>query len=154
MNRNRQEKRVKIVLCGYYGHGNFGDEVILSLLKQKIKEICENPPRSRTVERTDGAAERTDGAAERTNGAAERTNGAAEDKFAPTACEIFVLNTKNPIKIAKMLRGADLFVFGGGSLLQDSTSVASLLYYIALIRLARRLARRTVMLANGIGPIK
>ncbi|MGM9631558.1 MAG: polysaccharide pyruvyl transferase family protein [Eubacteriales bacterium] len=126
MKQNRQEKRVKIVLCGYYGHGNFGDEAILAVLKQKIGVIFE-------VFASENARKRT-----------------GEEK---RACKICILNTKNPVKIAKMLCGADLFVFGGGSLLQDSTSTASLLYYIALIRLARRLARRTVMLANGIGPI-
>ena len=68
--------------------------------------------------------------------------------------KISILNTKNPIKIAKILLKTDLFVFGGGSLLQNSTSNASLFYYLAVIFAASLLAQNKIMLANGIGPIK
>lgn len=67
---------------------------------------------------------------------------------------IQILNTKNPIKIAKVLLKTDLFVFGGGSLLQNSTSTASLFYYLAVIFAASLLAQNKIMLSNGIGPIK
>lgn len=68
--------------------------------------------------------------------------------------KISILNTKNPIKIAKILLKTDLFVFGGGSLIQNSTSNASLIYYLAVIFAASLLAQNKIMLANGIGPIK
>ena len=67
---------------------------------------------------------------------------------------IQILNTKNPIKIAKILLKTDLFVFGGGSLIQNSTSNASLFYYLAVIFAASVFAQNKIMLANGIGPIK
>lgn len=69
------------------------------------------------------------------------------------ALEIRILRDKNIIKIIKNMWRADLFVFGGGSLLQNATSSASLFYYLALIRVARALCKRTIMLANGFGPI-
>ena len=68
--------------------------------------------------------------------------------------KICVLHGKNPIKILKTLAHTDLFVFGGGSLLQNSTSNASLFYYLTIIHAAKLLSRRKIMLANGIGPIE
>lgn len=68
--------------------------------------------------------------------------------------KISILNTKNPIKMMGILRDTDLFVFGGGSLLQNSTSTASLFYYLAAIITANVLAKNKIMLANGIGPVK
>lgn len=68
--------------------------------------------------------------------------------------QIHVINDKNPFKIVLALIHAKLFIFGGGSLLQNSTSNASLLYYLTLIRIARLFCKRTVMLANGFGPIE
>ena len=65
-----------------------------------------------------------------------------------------VLNSKNPLTIFSTLHKTDLFIFGGGSLLQNSTSNASLFYYLFVIHLANLLCKRKIMLANGIGPIK
>ena len=52
------------------------------------------------------------------------------------------------------LAASDALVLGGGSLLQDSTSFRSLLYYAALI-LAARFRRRPVLLwGQGLGPLR
>ncbi len=108
-----EKKCAKIVLCGYYGCGNFGDEVILSQILKKIRV-----------------------------------------SFADYRLDLRVLRTKSPADVLSALRGADVFVFGGGSLLQNATSDASLFYYAAIIRLARLSARQLLMLSNGIGPIR
>lgn len=100
----------RVVLCGYYGRGNFGDEAILSSIKKRIGEgSCKT--------------------------------------------EITVLTDKNIVKNVKKMAGADLFIFGGGSLLQNLTSNASLAYYLSVICFSNHICRNTIMLANGIGPI-
>ncbi len=68
--------------------------------------------------------------------------------------KISILNTKNPLKMTGILCDTDLFVFGGGSLLQNSTSTASLFYYLATICTANLLVKNKIMLANGIGPVR
>jgi len=52
------------------------------------------------------------------------------------------------------MRQTRLLLAGGGSLMQDITSTRSLIYYLWVIRLARRLGAKTMLYANGIGPIK
>lgn len=71
-----------------------------------------------------------------------------------TRFSVEVIKSKDPHKILKTLDKTDLFVFGGGSLLQNCTSDLSLLYYLFALKIASKLCRRTIMLSNGIGPIK
>ena len=108
--RFRQEHPLKIALCGYYGHGNFGDEIILKTVLERIGKVN---PRAKTE----------------------------------------ILYPQKPLLCLQNLWRADLFIFGGGSLLQNTTSSASLLWYLGVIRAASLLCRRRIMLANGFGPI-
>lgn len=104
------KKATKITLCGYYGRGNLGDEIILKSILNQIK---------------------------------------AQLPYA----KICVLNSKNPLSNARKLAKSDIFIFGGGSILQNSTSDASLFYYLTTIRLASLLCKRKIMLSNGVGPL-
>jgi polysaccharide pyruvyl transferase WcaK-like protein len=47
----------------------------------------------------------------------------------------------------------DLWIAGGGSLLQNRTSRRSLLYYLCLLELAAQRGARIVMLGQGYGPV-
>ena len=105
------EGRIKIAICGYYGHKNFGDEAILRVI---LRHIGKKYPHAK----------------------------------------ICVINGRSSLpNVLKSLKKADIFIFGGGSLLQNSTSNASLFYYLGVIFLANLLCRRKIMLANGFGPI-
>ena len=53
----------------------------------------------------------------------------------------------------KSLCEADVLVSGGGSLLQDVTSVKSLIYYLGVIYSALILRKKVEIFAQGIGPI-
>jgi polysaccharide pyruvyl transferase CsaB len=114
-----EQKPLKIAICGYYGHGNFGDEAILrSILSCIEKAVCENESSPRKE------------------------------------ADIRIISLKNPFKTARDLFGADLFIFGGGSLLQNLTSDRSLLCYLIIILASSFLCGPKLMLANGFGPIK
>lgn len=71
-----------------------------------------------------------------------------------TRFSVEVIKSKDPHKMLKTLDKTDLFVFGGGSLLQNCTSDLSLLYYLIALKVASKLCRRKIMLSNGIGPIE
>lgn len=115
----------RVVIGGYYGFGNVGDEAVLagilvalrsSLPHDDVVVLSGNPTQTR---RLHGVK------------AAPRITGAL-----------------------RTLPGADLFISGGGSLIQDVTSARSALYYLGVLGLATVLARATVVYAQGIGPLR
>lgn len=66
------------------------------------------------------------------------------------------INTVNSFDIknvVKTIKESDILISGGGSLLQDVTSLKSLVYYSLVIALALLFNKKTVIFAQGIGPI-
>ena len=61
---------------------------------------------------------------------------------------------KSPLRVLKAIRNSDVFIWGGGSLIQDVTSAASPLYYGGLMGLAQQRALKTIAWAQGIGPLR
>ena len=112
-----------VVLCGYYGQGNAGDEALLLTLLQML------PPGVKPIVLSHN----------------------------PTATAQAYGVTAIPHKswaTLKAIAKADGFIFGGGSLLQDVTSLGSLLYYAGLMKWAQLLGKKTVAWAQGIGPLQ
>lgn len=114
----------KILISGYYGFDNFGDETILSVLIEKLKEY-------------------------------------------DTSIRVL---SKSPIKTSRLygvfstlyfclcqvifrIFECDVLISGGGSLLQDVTSIKSLLYYLWVINIALFFRKKVIIFAQGIGPI-
>lgn len=116
----------RYVISGYYGFGNAGDEAILQAIIDSLQQ------QDRQAEITVFSAQPRLTAEEHQVQAVHRT------KLGP---------------IMTALRRADLFISGGGGLLQDATSSRSLLYYLGLLTLARWLGCKTMVYANSIGPI-
>ena len=120
-------KRHDFTLCGYYGFGNTGDE---ALEKCIISSIRERAPSADICVMT-------------------HTPKKTSRRFAVSAVQRMDL-----IAVARALENTDTFVFGGGNLLQDKTSFASLLYYSKMLSLAKEKGCRTVIFANGLGPLE
>ncbi len=58
------------------------------------------------------------------------------------------------LSVLPLLRQSDIFIWGGGSLVQDATSRLNPLYYTGLMGLAQKLGLKTIAWAQGIGPLK
>lgn len=116
----------KILLAGYYGFGNLGDEAILEMAIKQILEITDR----KNITVLSGNKEVT----------SRKYNVDTIDRY-------------NVFSIAAKLMKSDALVFGGGSLLQDITSKRSIYYYLFLIRLAKMMNNKVIMLSQGIGPI-
>ncbi|MBI4734302.1 MAG: polysaccharide pyruvyl transferase CsaB, partial [Rubrobacteridae bacterium] len=56
--------------------------------------------------------------------------------------------------IRNALKKSDIFISGGGGLLQDVTSVRSLAFYCLLLVMARQMRVPVMIYAQGIGPLK
>lgn len=118
---------MKVVISGYYGFGNAGDEAILEAM---LAELRAARPDVRPVVLS-AAPERT----------AARFEVEAASRMSVTAA-------------LGALRGASLFISGGGSLLQDATGWGSVPYYGGLMWLAKRLGVPVFVYAQGVGPIR
>lgn len=66
---------------------------------------------------------------------------------------IRAVHRMSPAEVIGTLRETDLLLSGGGSLLQDVTSSRSLMYYLAVIWLAKRLGVKAMVYGQGVGPI-
>lgn len=116
----------RVVISGFYGFHNIGDEAILETLIQKLRSI--EPNVSITV----------------------LTNSPVETK------EKFRVNTvkrHDVLKVFAAIMKTDVLLSGGGSLLQDDTSARSIHYYLAIIRMGLMLKKQVYLISNGIGPI-
>jgi len=118
----------RITISGYYGFDNAGDEAVLAGLVQAFGHAGRsNPPKLTALSIAPEATQRSHGIA-----AAHRY------KIGP---------------LLSAIKGCDLFLSGGGSLLQDVTSAHGIFYYCGVVRLAQILGKRTMFIAQGIGPL-
>lgn len=117
----------RVLLSGYYGFGNIGDEAILASTVQSLRE------RDPSIEISVLSANPVETA---------RTY------------DVLTYGRMSPREVLPGILASDLVVFGGGSLLQDDTSFRSLLYYLSIIFVSRALRRPVVVYANGVGPIR
>jgi polysaccharide pyruvyl transferase CsaB len=113
----------KAVLCGYYGMGNAGDEALLVSLLQMLPESVEPIVLSGNPQST-------------------------KKSYGVTSC-----HRKSTFALLKILSQSDVFIWGGGSLMQDATSIASPIYYAGLMALAQQRGLKTIAWAQGIGPL-
>lgn len=118
--------KYRVVMCGYYGFANAGDEAILEAIHGNIDAL--NADIGITVLSKDPEDTR------------RRYGYEAVSRF-------------RPWNVLSTLRRSDLLIFGGGSLLQDRTSTRSLLYYVTVVRLAEWMGKKVMFYANGIGPV-
>lgn len=115
-----------IVISGYYGFGNLGDESLLDIITDSVSETIPGVKL-----------------------AALTKNPAVDSERTGLSC----ISRFNVLQVSNNLRRAKMLISGGGSLLQDSTSKRSLGYYAGVMKIAERLGAKVCVLANGIGPI-
>lgn len=116
----------RIVLSGYYGFRNAGDDAILSSI------IASLPDRRDDVRLT------------------VLSNRPQETRRLFDVESIYRFHYP---RIYRCLKKCDVLVSGGGSLLQDRTSTRSLVYYLSLMYMAKNLGKKVMLYANGIGPV-
>lgn len=115
---------IQAVVCGYYGMGNGGDEALLVSLLQMLPERVTPIVLSGNPRET-------------------------SRRYGVESCD-----RRSGLAILRALRSSQLFIWGGGSLMQDITSFASPFYYGGLMALAQQQGLKTVAWAQGIGPLK
>ncbi len=116
----------KVVISGFYGFHNIGDEAILETLTQQLRNLdseIQITVLSHNPEET-------------------------MSKF-----DVIAVKRNDIIKVFSAIRKADILLSGGGSLLQDDTSARSIHYYLSIIRMGLFFKKHVFCISNGIGPI-
>jgi len=116
----------RFLLSGYYGFGNLGDEALLTAIVDRL--AARYPGAGVDVLSHDPAA------------TAERLGVEATPRADLRA-------------VRRAIARADVVLSGGGGLLQDVTSMQSLLYYAGIVRAATGAKKRTMIFAQSIGPL-
>ncbi len=116
--------RKNVLISGYYGDKNFGDEAILYVLVQKLRDVVKNI-----------------------------CVLSSDPKYTK---EIYLVDSVYKFDLFQILKEtfkSQVLISGGGSLLQDATSLKSLIYYLFVIFTALVLKKDVIIFAQGIGPI-
>ena len=116
----------EVVISGYYGYHNMGDDSLLSVIIEQLR--AEKPDVTITALTGDPKS--------------------MELRFG-----VKCVHRYDPIAIHRAMKHAKLLISGGGSLLQDGTSTKSLYYYTYVMECARRNRTKVMIYGNGIGPL-
>ena len=118
---------MKFLLNGYFGFDNAGDEAVLAAMLAALRDLQGDA----TFVVTSGNPAQT-----------REMHG----------CE--AIGRQNPRELLAAMQSCDVFLSGGGSLVQDVTSFRNVVYYTTLLRLAKMLDKKTMVYAQGVGPLK
>lgn len=121
-----RRRKYRVVMSGYYGFANAGDDAILQSIHQSILSASDQV----SVTALSNDPEQT-----------RRAYG------------IDAVSRLRLGAIWRELRRCDALLSGGGSLLQDRTSTRSILYYLSITWAANLLRKPVMLYANGIGPV-
>ena len=118
------KERGGVVLCGYYGFGNMGDNALLRSAIDLARERYADKP------------------------VCALTKSPKKDK---AEFNVRCVRRGSFFAVRRELREASLLVFGGGTLLQENTSLRSLAYYSWVIKYASKKGVAVELWGNGLG---
>lgn len=115
-----------VVICGAYGMGNSGDNAILNIIVSQLRHVDPDLPITVLSRKP-----------------SETMVGAGVD----------AVYTFGLFRVGKRMKKSRVYLSGGGTLMQDATSIRSLLYYLFSIRQAAKKGCRVMLYGCGVGPI-
>ncbi len=115
-----------ILLAGYFGSGNLGDDAILQGYVQGM--------------RSEGMDEDF-----------EVLSGSPD--FTQRYYNLPSYERKNSKAVNEAITNCDMLVFPGGSIFQDATSAKSVAYYRELVVRAKKAGKKVLLLGQGVGPL-
>ena len=113
-----------LVVAGYYGCGNLGDDAILLGFLNGLQRSH-----------------------------ADVTVLSGDPEMTTRMYGVRSIARKDLATFKQTMSSASMLVFAGGSIFQDVTSVRSVAYYSQLVRTAKSLGKPCIMVGQGIGPL-
>lgn len=120
-------KNKEILISGYYGFKNSGDDALLKAIIRDLKSFKESP---------------------------NIVVLSANPKETMSDYRVKAISRISPVSILRHMNNAEMLISGGGTLIQDRTSTKSLWYYLTIISLALRKNLKVMLYSNGIGPLE
>jgi len=120
---------LRVVVSGYYGFNNLGDEAVLAGIVETFRQRAGEGAVNLTV-----------------------LSGNSDDTHHRHGLR--AVDRMRMPEVRKAIRDSDLFLSGGGSLLQDTTSLRSIFYYLWVVRMALAARKPVMFYAQGIGPLR
>lgn len=121
-----KKEKYDVIISGYYGFSNIGDDAMLRSIVENLR--LQKPDISILV----------------------MSKRPAETSI---NYNVNTINRKNIFAVYSAMKRAKLFIYGGGNIIQDSTSSRSILFYLGIAWLAKKMGLKVMFYANGIGPI-
>lgn len=120
----------KLVISGYYGFRNSGDEAVLKSILTALEEESH-----------------------RSNVTIEPIVLSGDPESTTSMYGVRSVHRMKLKEVRDAIKESDGLISGGGSLLQDATGLKSIPYYLGVIKLAQWLKKPTFIYAQGIGPV-
>lgn len=117
---------INLLIAGYHGYGNCGDEATLMAMTRNIKEMASD---------------------------VNITAISHIPELTKTEYNINSIQRFNAIEVMRAIVKSDIILSGGGTLIQNGTSTRSLIYYLSIINFAKLFRKRVMLYSNGIGPV-
>ena len=117
---------MRVLLSGYYGFGNLGDEALLEVIVTQLR--ARFPSMQLDV--------------------LSATPDATAKEYGVDATPRWSMRS-----VREAIGRADVVLSGGGGLLQTATSARSIVYYAGILREAIRQRRKSMIFAQSIGPL-
>ena len=114
----------RVLLCGYYGEHNLGDDALLQVALSQLPA------------------------------GVLPTVTAHDERQIQERFGVSTVPRRSLRAVFQALKGLDALVLGGGSLLQDTTSFRSLIYYVMLIAAAKLQGKQVLLWGQGLGPLR
>lgn len=120
----------RIVISGYYGFSNSGDEAVLRSILLALEE--------------EGSSQGIK---------IQPVVLSADPAWTSSMYGVESVRRMHPADLWHALKNSDGLISGGGSLLQDATGTKTIPYYTGVMKLAQLLGKPTFAYSQGIGPV-
>ncbi|MFC4100375.1 polysaccharide pyruvyl transferase CsaB [Paenibacillus xanthanilyticus] len=120
----------RVVISGYYGFRNSGDEAVLKSILFALEEEA----------RQQGVR-------------IEPVVLSIDPAWTTQMYGVEAVHRMRLAEVIRAIRSSDGLISGGGSLLQDATGALTIPYYTGVLKLAQLLRKPTFIYAQGIGPV-
>ncbi|SFB47371.1 polysaccharide pyruvyl transferase CsaB [Cohnella sp. OV330] len=131
MGMAKTDRKLRLVLSGYYGFRNSGDEAVLLSILNALEQAGEDQ----------GVF-------------VEPIVLSGDPTWTARQYGVWSVPRMKLREVREAIAASDGVISGGGSLLQDATGLGSIPYYLGILEMARWARKPSFIYAQGIGPVR